>query len=219
MRCLAPSRNNVILRPLTQGRKNSININFLVRIPAAIPDPYARMPRGQNVSPHHRGCSKTHLLVRASTIFCADVHDPKGCRKTLYKKRFALIFWPHTNAACAKTPLLKHDCHSQRFVWAGSLRTSRGRTDIPVKNVGQALKAFERRAYRSSKWHYRQRKIIFELFTVGTKIIADPEKCFQELISKELLILLRDGPCLELIIVSSNFQALLLLQEKLLESV
>ena len=55
--------------------------------------------------------------------------------------------------------------------------------------------------------------------TVGTKIIADPEKCFQELISEKLLILLRDGHCVELIIVSSNFQALLLLQEKLLESV
>ena len=55
--------------------------------------------------------------------------------------------------------------------------------------------------------------------TVGTKIIADPEKCFQELISEKLLILLRDWPSLELIIVSSNFQALLLLQEKLLESV
>ena len=36
---------------------------------------------------------------------------------------------------------------------------------------------------------------------------------------EKLLILLRDGPCLELIIISSNFQALLLLQEKLLESV
>ena len=30
---------------------------------------------------------------------------------------------------------------------------------------------------------------------------------------------LRDGPCLELMIVSSNFQALLLLQDKLLASV
>ena len=30
---------------------------------------------------------------------------------------------------------------------------------------------------------------------------------------------LRDGPCVELIIVSSNFQALLLLHDKLLESV
>ena len=49
--------------------------------------------------------------------------------------------------------------------------------------------------------------------------MADPEKCFQELISEKLLILLRDGPGLELIIVFSNFQALLLLQDKLLESV
>ena len=32
-------------------------------------------------------------------------------------------------------------------------------------------------------------------------------KCFQELISEKLLILLRDRPCLELIIVSNNFQA------------
>ena len=48
---------------------------------------------------------------------------------------------------------------------------------------------------------------------------ADPEKCFQEFISEKFLILLRDGPCLELFIVSSNFQALLFLQDKLLESV
>ena len=45
--------------------------------------------------------------------------------------------------------------------------------------------------------------------------MADPEKCFQELISEKLLILLRDRPCL----VSSNFEALLFLQDKLLESV
>ena len=57
------------------------------------------------------------------------------------------------------------------------------------------------------------------VITIGTKIIADPERCFQELISEKLLILLRDGPCLEIIIVSSNFQALLLLQHKSLESV
>ena len=35
----------------------------------------------------------------------------------------------------------------------------------------------------------------------------------------ELLILLRDRPSLELIIVSSNYQALLFLQDQLLESV
>ena len=28
-------------------------------------------------------------------IFVADVHDPKGCRKTLSKKKFALIFCPY----------------------------------------------------------------------------------------------------------------------------
>ena len=50
-------------------------------------------------------------------------------------------------------------------------------------------------------------------------MIADPEKCFQELISQKLLILLRDRPCLELILVSSHFQALPFLQDKLLESV
>ena len=44
------------------------------------------MPRGQKVSPHHRGRRKTQIVVRTSTIFGADVHDPKGCRKTLYKK-------------------------------------------------------------------------------------------------------------------------------------
>ena len=40
-----------------------------------------------------------------------------------------------------------------------------------------------------------------------------------ELISEKLLILLRNRPCLELIIVSSNFQVLFFLQDKLLESV
>ena len=50
-------------------------------------------------------------------------------------------------------------------------------------------------------------------------IIADPEKCFQELISENLQILLRDRPCPEIIIVSSNFQASFFSQDKLLESV
>ena len=54
----------------------------------------------------------------------------------------------------------------------------------------------------------------------GTKLsLADPEFFFQELISEKLLIFLQDAPSLELIIVSSSFQALLLLQDKLLESV
>ena len=70
----------------TQRRKNITNISFWSGFPADIPDPYAQMPRGQKVSPHHRGRRKTHFLVRTSTIFGADVHDPKGCRKTLCKK-------------------------------------------------------------------------------------------------------------------------------------
>ena len=56
-------------------------------------------------------------------------------------------------------------------------------------------------------------------FTVGTKIIADPGECFQELISGKSLILLRDRPCLEIIIASSNFQASFFLLDELLESV
>ena len=50
------------------------------------------MPRGQKASPHHRGRRNTHFLVRTSTIFGADVHDPKGCRKTLYKKKVCVYF-------------------------------------------------------------------------------------------------------------------------------
>ena len=57
-----------------------------------------------------------------------------------------------------------------------------------------------------------------KLTTVGTQIIADPGKCFQELMFDQLLILLQDGPCQELIILSSKFQALVFLQDKLLES-
>ena len=44
-------------------------------------------------------------------------------------------------------------------------------------------------------------------------------KCIQESISDKVLVLLRDRPCLQLIIVSSNFQALPYLQDKLLELV
>ena len=61
-------------------------------------------------------------------------------------------------------------------------------------------------------------RVVF-LVRRGPLGIADPEKCFQELTSEKLLILLQEWPCVELIIVSSNFQALLLLQEKLREAV
>ena len=51
------------------------------------------------------------------------------------------------------------------------------------------------------------------------KSYSGSEKCFLQLISEKLLILLRDRSCLELLVVSSNFQALLPLPDKLLESV
>ena len=47
--------------------------------------------------------------------------------------------------------------------------------------------------------------------TAGTKVVADLEKCFQELISEKLLILLRDRPLLKLSNVSSNVQGFALL--------
>ena len=57
------------------------------------------------------------------------------------------------------------------------------------------------------------------IITDGTKIIADPKTCFHELSIQKLVILLRDRPCLGLFPVSSHFQALLFLEDKLLELV
>ena len=58
-----------------------------------------------------------------------------------------------------------------------------------------------------------------EFNTVGTNMRADPEKMFSELTSERLLILLRDRRCLELITVSSHYQAVLFLQDRSLEPV
>ena len=53
---------------------------------------------------------------------------------------------------------------------------------------------------------------------VGTKSIANPAKCFQESVAEKRRMFLQDRLCLESMIVSSNFQALPFLQDKLLES-
>ena len=45
-------------------------------------------------------------------------------------------------------------------------------------------------------------------------MIAEPEKCFQELVSEKILMLLRERPSLESTIVSSKFQALLFLHDE-----
>ena len=65
------------------------------------------MTRGPKVSPHHRGRRKTHFLVRTSTIFSADVHDPKGSQKTLSREKIALIlgalYWNALGIDCTIT--------------------------------------------------------------------------------------------------------------------
>ena len=69
-----------------QGKEDQGWVNsktFWSGFPKDILDPYARMPRGEKVSPHH-----THIC------FGADVHDPKGCRKTFCKKSSRLFFAP-----------------------------------------------------------------------------------------------------------------------------
>ena len=46
----------------------------------------------QRISPHLRRRRKTHFLVKTSTIFDADIHDPKGSRRTLFRKSLRWFF-------------------------------------------------------------------------------------------------------------------------------
>ena len=75
--------------------KQAININCSVRISCGHSWPLRPVPWGQKGSPHHRGHRKTHFLVRTSMIFGADVHDPKGSRKTIYNKCLRRFFGPY----------------------------------------------------------------------------------------------------------------------------
>ena len=77
-----------------QGRKNSININFSVRISRG----HSRPLRPDEPGP--KGCSPSPGLQK-NTLFGADIHDfrrgrprPKGFSKNFVQKKFALIFWP-----------------------------------------------------------------------------------------------------------------------------
>ena len=67
-----------------QGRKDNINKSFLG--PNFLRTFLTLTPGCPGVNPHHWGRRKTHFLVQTSTIFGADVHDPKGSRKTLSRK-------------------------------------------------------------------------------------------------------------------------------------
>ena len=80
--------------PPLQGRKNSININFLVRISRGHSRPLRPdAPGSKSFSPPPG--PQEHAL------FGADVHDfrcgrprPEGLSKNFVQKKFALIFWP-----------------------------------------------------------------------------------------------------------------------------
>ena len=82
-----------------------------------------------------------------------------------------------------RTCLLAFPLQSDAF-WSSFSFPSHHVADEPARDIGNMLLKFPNR------------------FTVGTKSIADPENCFQELISENLLFLLRNSPSLGRIIVS-----------------
>ena len=81
-------------RGINQGRKNSININFLVRISSGHSWPLRPDDPGSKSFSPSPGPQK-------NALFGADVHDfwrgrpwPEGFLKNFVQKKFALIFWP-----------------------------------------------------------------------------------------------------------------------------
>ena len=85
----------------TKFREKNININFLVRISRGHSWPLRPDAWGSKSFSHHRSRWEMHTLVRTSTIFGADVHDPKGCQKTLCKKMCVDLLDPKS-ARCYK---------------------------------------------------------------------------------------------------------------------
>ena len=80
--------------PVIQGRKNSININFLARISRGHSWPLRPNAQGSKSFSPPPGPQENALLG-------ADVHDfrrgrpwPEGLLKNFVQKKFALIFWP-----------------------------------------------------------------------------------------------------------------------------
>ena len=74
-------------------QETTYELNCLARIPVDIMTLMPGCPGVKEFLPIHRRRRKSHFLVWASTIFGADVHDPKGSRKTVYpKKELALLF-------------------------------------------------------------------------------------------------------------------------------
>ena len=83
-----PNKSNktILLQnlPGIQGRKNNININFLVRISSGRPRPLRPDAQGSKSFSPSRGRRQTHFLVRTSTIFFRRGRPwPEGFSKNL----------------------------------------------------------------------------------------------------------------------------------------
>ena len=88
-RMLCPSEENLFLHPA--GKKCSDNSVWEMwcqgrNNTADIPDPYARMPRGQKVSPHYRAAGKytswfLHPRFSARTSMTRRVHENQCAEK------------------------------------------------------------------------------------------------------------------------------------------
>ena len=76
---------------LGSAKKNNINLNFLGWVFRRTSSPLHPKAWGSKMFPRHRGRRKTDFLAQTPTIFCADVHDPKGSRKTLRRKSLPLL--------------------------------------------------------------------------------------------------------------------------------
>ena len=82
-----------------------------------IPDPYAQMPRGQEVSPHHLGCKRTHFLRCRRPRSLVQTSMPRRVLRKLCPETFALIFW-------SLRKVLVRDCNDNGCLRRSKLSTS-----------------------------------------------------------------------------------------------
>ena len=95
-----------------QWRKSNINISFLVRISRGHSWPLRPNAQGSksfSPPPTPQENAPFGADVHVVTIFGADVHDPKGCRKTLYKKSLHWFFGPYQMIVCKGCVVLQED--------------------------------------------------------------------------------------------------------------
>ena len=105
--------------------------------------------RGQKVSPHHlvQGHRKMHFSVRTSTTCGADVHEPKGYRKTLYRKCM------HSFSGALGT---RAD-QAQESFWYRNIQMNYRQTFL-LEEINFQLQ-IQNRAARRINFHYRGRSV------------------------------------------------------------